>query len=140
MVSRWCEIKRNIKTKIYSLRCIGAGFIYFIILYILTVIFKTSLCPIKKLFGISCFGCGLTRAFMSILAFDFKSSIEYNVLSLPLLFGIVAYISVIIFDILLSKNNVEKVDRFLSRKYMLVVYLIILFLSAYINTILHSAV
>ena len=126
MVSRWCEIKRNIKTKIYSLRCIGAGFIYFIILYILTVTFKTSLCPIKKLFGISCLGCGLTRAFMSILAFDFKSAVEYNVLSLPLFFGIIAYISVIISDILLSKNNIKKVDRLLSRKYMFIVYLIIL--------------
>lgn len=137
MVSRWCEIKSNIKSRRYSLRCISAGFIYFALLYILTAIFKTSLCPIKKLFGISCFGCGMTRAFISILKFDFKSAIEYNVLSVPLFFGICIYLFIFVSDILLSKNNIEKIDVFLSRKYMLAVYLMILLLSAYINVMSH---
>ena len=35
-------------------------------------------CPINKIFGIECPGCGLTRACLSALKFDFKSAFEYH--------------------------------------------------------------
>lgn len=35
-------------------------------------------CPIKFLTGISCAGCGMTRAWFSVLDFDFKSAFSYH--------------------------------------------------------------
>lgn len=35
-------------------------------------------CPIKYVTGISCLGCGMTRAWLSILRFDLKSAIHYH--------------------------------------------------------------
>lgn len=136
MDNRWCRIKKNIKANKNSLCSIGAGILLFIVLYILTKIFDCSLCLIKNLFGISCPGCGLTRAFICIVNFDFVSSIRYNVLSVPLFLGIVIYVVTLIFDILLSKNNIRKTELFLSKKYMYLVYIIILALSMYVNKIL----
>lgn len=66
------------------------GSVLFAILAVLTKYFDVSLCPIKNIFGISCFGCGMTRGFISILHFDFKAAFEYNVLSIPLFVEIVA--------------------------------------------------
>lgn len=133
MDNRWCKIRKNVIDKRYSLRCIGVGVIFFAALYVLTKMFNCSLCPVKNFLGISCFGCGLTRAFICILEFDFISAIEYNVLSLPLFFGIVFYVLIFILDILLSKNNIQKIDNFLSKKYMYVVYIVALIISLYYN-------
>ncbi len=35
-------------------------------------------CPIKIIFGIPCPGCGITRAFLSLIRFDFKKAFEYH--------------------------------------------------------------
>lgn len=40
-------------------------------------------CPIKFITGISCFGCGMSRAALSLLSLDFKASFHYHPL-LPL--------------------------------------------------------
>lgn len=45
-----------------------------------------QLCIFKNLFHIPCPGCGLTRAFYSILHGDFCSAFYYNALSIPLSF------------------------------------------------------
>jgi len=37
-----------------------------------------NLCIFKAIFGIECPGCGMTRAFLSILHFDFNMAIAYN--------------------------------------------------------------
>ncbi len=140
MDNRWYKIKNNIKSNSNSLRSIGVGFLLFVVLYILTKIFNCSLCPIKNLFGISCPGCGLTRAFICILKLDVVSAINYNILSIPLFLGICIYIIMLMFDVLLNTNIIRKTERFLLKKYMYPIYVIILFLSMYINTLLHSNV
>ncbi|RKM57930.1 DUF2752 domain-containing protein [Butyrivibrio sp. CB08] len=35
-------------------------------------------CPIKYLTGISCMGCGMTRAYVSLLRLDFASAFKYH--------------------------------------------------------------
>ncbi|HHW45836.1 MAG TPA: DUF2752 domain-containing protein [Clostridiales bacterium] len=35
-------------------------------------------CPIKALFGIACPGCGMVRAWLSVLKLDFKSAFYYH--------------------------------------------------------------
>jgi len=37
-----------------------------------------NLCIFKNIFGIECPGCGMTRAFLSILHFEFDKAIAYN--------------------------------------------------------------
>jgi hypothetical protein len=47
-----------------------------------------TICLIKNVFGIDCFGCGITRAVLSGIHFNFEKAINYNkmvVFVLPLL-------------------------------------------------------
>lgn len=48
-------------------------------------------CPIKFLTGISCAGCGMTRAFISLLKLDFSSAFYFH----PLFF--MPFVAIIIF-------------------------------------------
>ncbi len=136
MVNHWYNIKNNIKSKKYSLRCIGAGIILFMVLYVLTKVYKCSLCPVKYLFGISCFGCGLTRSFISVLHLDFISATKYNVMSVPLFFSIAIYLSIYFLDVILNKNYIKVIDKILSHKYMYIVYIVFLILNIYLNDII----
>ena len=45
-------------------------------------------CPFKAIFSIPCPGCGMTRAYLSLLSFDFVKALEYNPMfwSVPVLF------------------------------------------------------
>ena len=46
-----------------------------------------SICLIKNIFGIECYGCGITRAIISGVQLDFIKAIEYNkmvIIVLPL--------------------------------------------------------
>ena len=45
-------------------------------------------CPIRYLTGVSCPGCGMTRAVRALFELDFKSAFEYHpmVFSMPLVF------------------------------------------------------
>jgi hypothetical protein len=48
-----------------------------------------SICLSKKLAGFECYGCGLTKATMHFIHFDFKGAWEFNKLSfivIPMLF------------------------------------------------------
>lgn len=48
-------------------------------------------CPIKWLFGISCPGCGMTRAIMAAVQFQFKNAFYFHPLfwSMPLFAGLI---------------------------------------------------
>ena len=114
------------KRKRQTLHSLGVGFAFFAILYILTRIFASSLCPLKNVFGISCLGCGMTRGFISILHLDFKAAYAYNVLSIPLFAGIIIYSSCFFIDIIFNKNLVLKIETQLAKKYMYLLYALIL--------------
>lgn len=42
-------------------------------------------CPIKKMTGYSCIGCGLTRAMIAIMHGNFRLAFHFNLLSFPLI-------------------------------------------------------
>jgi hypothetical protein len=48
-----------------------------------------SICLFKNIFGIECYGCGITRAVLSVIQFDFVNAYHYNklvIIVFPLLF------------------------------------------------------
>lgn len=70
--------------------------IYVIISFIvlILILYVTGIgCPIRFLFGVCCPGCGLTRAYVSLLHMDLKSAFIYHPLFIlpPIIFAI--YIS-----------------------------------------------
>lgn len=75
----------------------------------------------------------MTRAFISILQFDFISAVHYNLLSVPLFIGIAIYCLLLLADIILDKNLVILTEKILSRKYMYIIYAVALILSTVIN-------
>ena len=62
-----------------------------VILYI--IFFVTGIgCPIKFITGISCAGCGMTRAYLSFLHLDFREAFHYHPLFwLPPVFLVILY-------------------------------------------------
>ncbi len=47
-------------------------------------------CMFKSLFGIDCPGCGMTRAFFSLLKGNLMESLAYNPALIPFLFTLIA--------------------------------------------------
>lgn len=67
-------------------------------LFLLLVIFGGGLCVFKRLTGIPCPGCGLTRGFLAILRLDFSSAFSYNILVIPLFLCMCAAALLFFFD------------------------------------------
>lgn len=91
-------------------------------------------CVFKKYLNINCPGCGLTRAFKSILSFDLITATKYNVLSIPLFICMIIFIFSIIKDIALNKETtIVFLNNIFKRHY--VILLIIIFITMIINNI-----
>ena len=133
MDNHWYETKNIESRKGHTLHSLGVGFVFFVILFLLTKVFSISLCPIKSIFGVSCFGCGMTRGFISILNLDFKTALEYNVLSIPLFVSIALYAIFSLIDFFLDKNYVYIIEKQLAKKYMYLIYVIILIMATILN-------
>lgn len=88
-------------------------------------------CIFKRIFNIYCPSCGMTRAFIAIIKFDFIKAIDYNILSVPLfLFLIIINLS-IIFDIVLNSKFSNKIIVNLRNYYYIVI--ISLIISTLVN-------
>ncbi len=137
MVNLWYKYnQKEDSRKRHTLHSLGVGFVFFIILFLLTKFFEIPLCLFKHVFGFSCFGCGMTRGFVAILYLDFKSAYEYNILSIPLFLGILIYSCCAIIDIVFRKNYILNIETIFSKKYMYIVYLLILIISTFLNNII----
>lgn len=133
MDSLWYKYKNSSKRKRQTLHSLGVGFAFFVLLYILTKVFNVSLCVVKNLFGVSCFGCGLTRGFIAVLRLDFKAAFEYNVLSVLLFLSILIYCGLCVVDIVFDKEYILKIENQLAKKYMYVIYVMALVIAAVLN-------
>lgn len=133
MVNRFSDIKAGLKKYRITLLSLLMGLIAFVCACLLTTIIQSTLCPIKLIFDKECFGCGMTRAFISIISFDYISAIKYNVLSIPLFVGIFLYCFILFIDIIFAKDIIKSVEKQLSKKYMYIIYTIILIIGTAIN-------
>ena len=64
--------------KIYEIICVTCGIAFF---YMVLQCFGIT-CPIKFITGISCLGCGMTRAWINVLKGDLSAAFSYH----PLVF------------------------------------------------------
>lgn len=108
----------------------------FVILFILIVISGTIKldCIFKKLFNISCPGCGLTRSFRALLRLNIITSFKYNI------FGPILFIIIIIGIIFLIKDIIKNEDKAIKYTYKILnkyyyIVIICLIISMIINNI-----
>lgn len=93
-----------------------------IFLYLIFSVTKIG-CPIKYITGISCAGCGMTRAFLSLFSGDIKKAFEYHPLWILVPPSIV---------VILCKNKINK------RIYKLIIMVIVvLFIVVYLVRMLN---
>lgn len=136
MVNPWRKYKKASKRKKQALHSLFAGLAFFLILYVVTKFVQIPLCPIKNIFGIRCFGCGLTRGFIEILNLNFKEATQHHILSIPIFIGISVHSFLCFSDILLERNDIEKLSKMFKQKYYLIFSIVILILSTITNNIL----
>lgn len=92
---------------------IGSFFSLILLIFLLCFGKIDFICVFKKYLGISCPGCGLTRAFTSILTGNILKSFSYNILAFFIfLLGIVFFI-MIIYDLIKKDNVFEKTIIFI---------------------------
>lgn len=61
-----------------------------------------SFCIWYNLFGIKCFGCGMTRAFFNLSRLNFIKAIEYNIMIIPMI--------ILIFIVIKDMYNIVKYE------------------------------
>jgi hypothetical protein len=83
--------KRNVIIKVNSKISFLVILAFPILLYLTPIDWlnkQHTICLLKNIFGIDCYGCGITRAVLSGIQLDFEGAINYNkmvVIVLPLL-------------------------------------------------------
>ena len=133
MVNLWRNYKKASKRQKQALHSLFVGLAFFGVLLFISSAFQITICPIQRFFNIPCFGCGLTRGMIAILHFDFIEAIRCHVLSIPIFIGGMIYAVLCITDILFNRNDILKISELGRRKFMFVIYLIILIVSVFIN-------
>ena len=106
--------------------------ILIIFLYIISILPVT--CFFKSVTGIYCPACGMTRAFTSILNFNFLDALYFNLLSIPL-FIFIAYFSFrLIIDIINDEFIfIPNLLNFFKNYYW--IFLFLIFISFIFNNI-----
>lgn len=107
-----------------------------ILLILISFLFYVAIRPVACLFktatGICCPACGMTRAFINILHFNFIEACHQNILSIPL------FLSIIYFIIMLSRDFIKNRFYFIPKLLNLferykVQIIFVLFISFVIN-------
>lgn len=79
------------KTSIFDI--IKQRYKYILLFLLLAVFYLTFGCPVKLITGISCPGCGMTRALISLIKLDFSEALYYHplVILMPLMILVVIF-------------------------------------------------
>ncbi len=124
----------NLKTnfnRVVNILILLIVFTLFVIIFILDTKIP---CVFKSMLGISCPGCGMTRAIHEILHFNFFQSIKYNILAVPLVILGIISTPIVIHDIIFNKNIFITTANKILTKYWYIV-LIIVGITMLINNI-----
>lgn len=78
--------------------------ILLLIYYILSNQFFGYFCPSQVIFGLPCPACGMSRAFMALLAFDIRKSFYYH----PMVFFVVPLLAVYFYYKIKKPEKVKK--------------------------------
>lgn len=114
-------------------RFINILILFCLVLFLIIIYFFPVNCIFKQFTDISCPGCGLTRAFLSLLSFNFVDAFLLNILSIPLFIFLIILIVNLIVDIYKNRFKfIPNLLRFLSR------YYIIIFLLVFISFIYNN--
>lgn len=100
---------------------------YIVILAIIVVAFLYK-CPYDYLFGISCPGCGMTRACFALLKLDFKLALYYHPLCVLM--------PILAIGFLLDKFNFIKIEE--KYKKLILAIICLLFIFVYILRMFHE--
>ena len=103
--------------------------IFFILLlfFLLPIIFKVQIsCPFKKIFHLSCPGCGLTRSIFSLLHFQILDSLYYNILGIPLFITLIISYSLVVIDIIKKENYLQTFWNYITKHYKVLIFLLII--------------
>ena len=84
---------KNLKEKLAFLSA-------YILLVVILNLFGAE-CIFKRIFSVSCVGCGMTRAATSLLSLDFKAALYYH----PMVFSLPVLLLYFLFDGNLFKNK-----------------------------------
>ena len=136
MVSLWRKYKKASRRKRQALHSLIAGLVLFGVFYLFSQYISVPLCPINRIFGRQCFGCGLTRGFMNILKLDFATATQHHILSVPLFAGIMLYSVGCVTDIVFERNDIERIEKFCMKKSMLIILALVLIISAFLNRLI----
>ena len=94
----------------------------FVIYYIFAIYGISLHCVFKTYFNLECPACGMTRAFKSILKFDFVNAFLYNILSIPIAIIVVISIVTLISDLITGKNRfITGIKNFFTNYYILII-------------------
>ena len=109
-----------------KLKYILVMFIEGIVYYLIFIKNITIPCLFKLITNIPCPGCGLTRAFKSILNLKFINAIKYNILSIPLFIFLIIINILLIIDIINNNNLTKKLINKISKHYKLIIILLLI--------------
>lgn len=124
-------LKTN-KNRIINIFILVIVTILFVMLFILK---KEIPCMFKSILGISCPGCGMTRAINEIIHLRFINAFKFNILSIPLvIIGSFSFF-VIIYDII---KNSDIFIQFINKAFtkFWYIFIILIVFSMVINNIM----
>jgi hypothetical protein len=90
-------------------------------------------CPFKYFLNIPCPGCGMTRAIFCILHLNFIGALKYNILSIIVFLWLVLYFIFMIYDLIFSKDFLNKFLHMKLKSYHYAILVIMMLLSWFIN-------
>lgn len=103
-----------------------------LIIFLCLVLFLPVTCIFKSVTGILCPACGMTRAFISIIHFDFLNALKFNLLSIPSFLFFIYFFVRLFVDLIKNKFNfIPKLLTFFQEYYWL--FLLLLFISFIFN-------
>ena len=110
------QTKIIIKNHIYIIFCIIA---YMVITNITGIG-----CPIRRIIGIPCPACGITRSWLCVLKMDFEGAISFH----PLFWFIPMYVLIMLHS---NTKHIEKIPKWVYRLFVFIGATLILYIYIY---------